>query len=718
MAAGLQVESLLSVLVQCFSLILAGYVSGRSGLIDDVESRGLATFVSLFSLPALIFRSLATLAFSDICWTFISGILVSKIAVFVVVAGVSLLLSRPSDPTVAGLFAILCTQSNDFAVGYPIVSALYAESKPVFADYLYVLAPVQLLILNPAGIFMMELGQRARQSHGLSSASLLLTVACAVLRNPVILMTLAGLVWNLLGPHQLPLVLAAPLDALAQAFSAAALFLLGLSMVGKMHLLRSSSALLVPVLLAGVKVLLMPLVIWVVLEHVFRDRATLSMANFGFLYGTLPTAPTVFVFALQFGTETHAVASALVLSTIFAAPLLFVVGNMIRLSTLSPSTPCSTASDLMSTAVVVSAVSLPLLLWTLCALLLAKKWRSVTHRITIVILLLQLLVACSAILSRFTPDHASSPADLQPLSLLRIRLVLAVVAVSGVRVWAAVLAVTLALLRLKSLCFVIRFQWIAHFAGVVVLVALAVVSSTLLSPQNSCSYSSCDCTSYQSYVSVALAIVCCLVSFVGVVATQKLLNRRHDDDTVPILAPEPEPLVDVSCDNSAALASDPEVCTDVEDVSTFCTRRKSCASHSEACERAVAAYQRRLSQAATAEEPDQPVPASNSQLHDFLPHVVALIAMLLSMAVQIVVHFGQFAFEASAGAFLNLQYLNAILVHGQGIFLFVIFGLNADSVYRKVSRFFKFVAVKLHIDQATAGSERQGDLFSRPYDHI
>lgn len=702
--AAYEVENLLAVLVQCFSLILAGYVAGRTGLIGEVESRGLATFVSYFSLPALIFKSLATLAIGNICWTFVSGILVSKIFVFVVVAAVSLLLTKPSDTSIAGLFGIFCTQSNDFAVGYPIISSLYEKIEPFYAEYLYVLSPIQLLIINPAGIFLMELSRQLRHAN-LSSRNLIVAVLFGVLKNPVIIMTVAGLGWNIVGPHKLPLIMSTTLEVMAQSFSASALFLLGLNMVGKFNLMRGSITLLIPVLLAVIKVMILPLVIWFVLEHVFNDQASLSMANLGYLYGTLPTAPTVFVFALQYEMDTQNVATALVLSTILAAPIMFVCGNMIRLSSM---TPCSTAADLLSSAILVSAVALPLLLWTLFVLLNGRKWRSLTHRVTIIIILFQVLVNISAIMAHFTGDHASA-ADWGPFSVQRMRLVLSVLSITGVRVWAAILAITLSLLHLKSLCFVIKFQWVAHSIGSAILIVVTTVSAVLLNPQNACSYSSCNCTSYQSYLSAIITLICSFISFVGVITTQKLLNHRDDEqDVQPLVIKGTDDLVDVSSAPESANCSSDSCLHDVEEVTNFCTRRKSCSSSAVVCETAVEKYQRRLSRAVELDASDASsvtMPFNNFDLHELGSHIILLITMSLMMSVQVVVLFGQLGYEASTGVFLNMQYLNAIFVHGQGIFIFLIFGFSADNVYRTLCRYLQKVVEFLRPQQESSGEQ-------------
>lgn len=73
-----------------------------------------------FALPSLIFMSLAELDLSSVNWLFLLSILIAKSIVFFAVIIVTLLVGRPVNLGRAGIFAIFCTQSNDFAIGYPI----------------------------------------------------------------------------------------------------------------------------------------------------------------------------------------------------------------------------------------------------------------------------------------------------------------------------------------------------------------------------------------------------------------------------------------------------------------------------------------------------------------------------------------------------------------------------------------------------------------------
>lgn len=84
------------------------------------ETSGLNTFVGKFSLPSLIFLSLCKLDLSAVNWMFIFAIFVSKTAIFFLVLIITILVTRPTNTARAGLLAIFCTQTNDFAIGVPI----------------------------------------------------------------------------------------------------------------------------------------------------------------------------------------------------------------------------------------------------------------------------------------------------------------------------------------------------------------------------------------------------------------------------------------------------------------------------------------------------------------------------------------------------------------------------------------------------------------------
>ncbi len=225
-------DNLYPALVECFGIIFLGYIAGRFSIITTAESKGMATFVSNFALPALVFGSLCRLDFSVVNWTFLLAIFAAKASLFFVVLACSLIAHRPTDPARAGLHAIFTTQSNDFALGFPILTAVYGDTNPEFPTYLYLIAPISLVLLNPVGFICMELGSGGRRPE-VSTARHCLNVAKGVASNPIISLTVAGIVGNFVFESQPPAIVEQFLSTMGSAFSASALFLLGVQIAGK-----------------------------------------------------------------------------------------------------------------------------------------------------------------------------------------------------------------------------------------------------------------------------------------------------------------------------------------------------------------------------------------------------------------------------------------------------------------------------------------------------
>jgi predicted permease len=332
-ASGATIENLYPALTECFAIIMCGYLAGRMNIISETEAKGINTFVGTFSLPSLIFMSLAQLDLTSVNWLFLLSILIAKSIVFSSVIVVTLLVGRPVNLGRAGIFAIFCTQSNDFAIGYPIVAALYRNTHPDYASYLYLMAPISLAILNPISFVFMEIGRRRNgtsedllidgeivtsQSVHKQRFKMVVSVGKSICFNPIVFMTVLGVLGNLIFKHKIPCYLGGVLDVLGSAFSASALFLLGLRMVGKVHKLRGAT-LVVPGILIMVKLIVLPLVtreVISILHPGFNASETVDLSTYGFLYGTFPSAPTVFVFASQYLIDVDLVSDNSAISTV------------------------------------------------------------------------------------------------------------------------------------------------------------------------------------------------------------------------------------------------------------------------------------------------------------------------------------------------------------------------------------------------------------------
>ena len=73
----------------------------------------------IFALPALLFKSMVELQFDEVTWSLVLAICLGKVSVFIIVFVIALLIGGGAMAR-AGLYAIFATQSNDFAMGYPI----------------------------------------------------------------------------------------------------------------------------------------------------------------------------------------------------------------------------------------------------------------------------------------------------------------------------------------------------------------------------------------------------------------------------------------------------------------------------------------------------------------------------------------------------------------------------------------------------------------------
>lgn len=352
-------------------------------------------------------------------WNFLASILISKAIVFVAVIAIALLVIRPKNYGLAGILAIFCTQSNDFAIGYPLVKALYGKTHPEYAAFLYLMAPISLAILNPLGIILMEvskLSNRQRRSSSIEpSRTSIVSLQCAMRTNaerrrrffeltgtklmvfkfirsmfvnPILMMTILGVAGGFSFPNGLPEILTGILRTLGNSFSATALFLLGLRMTGNAGKLQGPG-LILPGILILVKLLVLPITIRQTVNVMGAGgnaTETTDLGTFGFLYGTLPAAPGVYVIASQYSMEMDLVATSMVACTFISAPLMMVSAKMITLTNLNPKDYLNELSVVafdLSVVAILAAVSM-LALFTV-----TKRIRRMPHKVTSCLLLTQ-----------------------------------------------------------------------------------------------------------------------------------------------------------------------------------------------------------------------------------------------------------------------------------------------------------------------------------------
>lgn len=295
-------EAVVTSVSPIFGILLLGYLAARLGGFDEAANRGLSLFIFNFAIPPLLFRSMALADLPDSPpW----GLLLSYYPPAFIAFASGMIFSRQlfgrsaAEMPIAGFSAAF---SNTIFLGIPLALTAFGERA---ALPLFLLIAFHSLLLMPTVTIALEIGRgRARGLWRIPLATLR-----GLATNPVIIGLLLGLGWNLL---QLPLP--EPLDRatelLGQAATPGALFALGAALT------RYSLAgnLGEPAVMVGLKMLLHPLLVWLLAGFVF-DLPPLWTAVL-VLIAALPTGVNAYLFAQRYEVNIPTATTTIFLSTL------------------------------------------------------------------------------------------------------------------------------------------------------------------------------------------------------------------------------------------------------------------------------------------------------------------------------------------------------------------------------------------------------------------
>ncbi|KAM3966225.1 LOW QUALITY PROTEIN: integral membrane protein GPR155 homolog anchor [Aphomia sociella] len=710
-------DNLYPALFQCFTIILCGYIAGRLNVVSSIESKGIATFVGTFALPSLIFLSLARLDFSTVNWTFLLAILIAKGVIFFGVIIITLLVSKPIHLGRAGIFAIFCTQSNDFALGYPIINAIYENSHPEYALYLYLMAPISLAILNPIAFVLMEINkqretiQAAANENGNRSdvckLKLLRQIVKGIAYNPVLVMTVLGIIGNIICQHKLSIYIEGLLEVFGQAFSASALFLLGLRMVGQIHRLRGP-ALVLPCVLIMVKLLILPIMMREsvsVLNAGSNESETLSLSTYAFLYGTIPTAPAVFVFSNLYQLEMDLMASSMVICTFLSAPMMFMSAQVISINK-------DYADQLKKFGFDLSIVALVAAAWVLFVFIVTKKYKRMPHRLTLCLITSQLLLAISVIWGGPHPSDSYAWYS-------TIQQSLRIFSMYSCLLWTSMLSIGLLMLESRGPCFVVTLWpvlgFVAWGAPAVMLAALLFTKGTLDSKATDA-------------IRLCLLVFCLTVT-IGCLMVYIRFRRRSaqfaslsaevsgsspPDESTSLVenieptsqtqtvsingcygtitaTPSPSKTANGCCSNDPNCESSVTKSQDIEDIGNNLTECACPVSQRQRCSAAVGggcSYLRELELAAgrLGLLPPEVARGRGGQL---LKHTVLIIVYSLSMFIGITYTTWRMMLKDESGVFVEIEFLDIAANYGQALVVFILFGIDPDEIAIPTVRYFR-----------------------------
>ena len=186
---------------------------------------------------------------------------------------------------------------------------------------------------------MLEINEKLNNeaTRNFKPLSLFFAVLWGTISNPIVFMTVIGVILNFLLNRSIPWLIEPLIKSLGDSFNALALFYLGYLMVNRIKNLNFNIILIITILIF-VKSLVFPLLSREFVFHIEsfnKDSSTSledinSLSSYAFLYGTFPSAPSLYFYITKYKLIAEDIISpGLVFGTLVSVPLMIVSAKMI-----------------------------------------------------------------------------------------------------------------------------------------------------------------------------------------------------------------------------------------------------------------------------------------------------------------------------------------------------------------------------------------------------
>jgi predicted permease len=294
------------IVLPIFALVFAGWLTRRIGVLGPNATTELNRFVVYLALPALLFDITSHAHWADL-WQpgFIAVFGLSTALVFGVT--IAARLREPRHLADAAIDGLNAGYANTAYMGFPITLAALGHQA---------LAPttiasiITVCVVFAIAIILIEIGLQteARPAH------LALKVARSLACNPLLVAPVLGAIFPITG-FQVPDPAETFLKMLGGAASPCALVALGLFLAGKTEATRSP-AIGSTALLVGLKLVLHPIIAWVLASTVFDLTPTLTRT--AVLLAALPTGTGPFMLAEFYAREAAVTSRVILVSTVIS----------------------------------------------------------------------------------------------------------------------------------------------------------------------------------------------------------------------------------------------------------------------------------------------------------------------------------------------------------------------------------------------------------------
>lgn len=297
-------DALINVAVPVFGIVLVGYLAGHFNVLGIESAAALNRFVYFFALPSLLFVFTARAPIDKILnWPFIAAFASGAL----VTCAISVLAGRlwfGHQASMLAVQALTAVFANTAYMGIPLFLTAFGPEGALPAIIATVVAST--LVIGGT-IAVLEAGR----AIGPSPWQVVVQVAGTLVRNPLLAAPFLGIAVSLLG-FRLPKSIGNLFDLLAASAGPAALFALGLSLVGRT--LRGNIGEVG--WLAVLKLVVHPAITYVLVTRVFVMDPVWAKA--AILLAAMPAGALVFVIAQQYDVYVQRASAAIIVTTVIS----------------------------------------------------------------------------------------------------------------------------------------------------------------------------------------------------------------------------------------------------------------------------------------------------------------------------------------------------------------------------------------------------------------
>ncbi|WP_291329729.1 AEC family transporter [Desulfovibrio sp. UCD-KL4C] len=303
------VTLVLCTLIPIFLMILGGAFAYRSEILPENSATVLNGFVCYFTLPALIFGSLATTPINEIArGRFITGTVASMLISYLLMFIFSKYVFK-SHYTESAMRAMTGSFPNCAFLGLPVMLSLFGHGKDVLiATTISILIPTLLIIIVVAKFSLY------RADKDKSLFLIIYSIVILTLKTPLVISALIGIVFSIL-QISLPAFFTKALHSFGMSSIPCALFAVGIVLSKQKIKLEWSKILLVNFS----KMILHP-----VLAAVFLSllKVPENMLIMGVVSSGMPAAAITCVLSQEYETLEMETSASVLITTIIYMPCL------------------------------------------------------------------------------------------------------------------------------------------------------------------------------------------------------------------------------------------------------------------------------------------------------------------------------------------------------------------------------------------------------------